>query len=191
MPLNERVAIQSYISTYESVGNLALSNLEFHKSDYDQVLLSGTYSDIRCYVLRLKDTPDVLCSGILYPESDFQGRCIQSGITGRRLDLITYSLIATDNGGAIVFAWEPKSDRSCTQLIRSLDSLPNELIPHAIVRLVFESCENKFLSPAWWDGLDSESRVALEQRYFSSSNLLDDGLRAVSWEITSKHCNIN
>lgn len=164
--------------------------MELHKSEYDHVLLSGTYSDIRFYVLRLKDTPDILCSGILYPEADFDGRCIRSGVPGTRLDLITYSLIATPAGGAIVFAWEAKSDESCVRLIRSLDSIPNELIPHFIVRLVFQSCENKFLSPAWWDGLDSETRDALEQHYFSPSNLLDDGLRAVSWEIISKQCNI-
>jgi hypothetical protein len=190
VPLNKRVAIQCQINAYESVGNLAVSSLELHKSDYDHALLSGTYSDIRFYVLRLKDTPDILCSGILYPEADFDGRSIQSGVTGTRLDLITYSLIATPTGGAIVFAWEAKSDESCVRLIRLLDSIPNELIPHAIVRLVFQSCENRFLSPAWWDGLDSETRDALDQHYLSSSNLLDDGLRAVSWEIISKQCNI-
>lgn len=191
VPLSQRVVIQSCVSAYEAVGNLALSTLELHKSDYDNVLLSGTYSDIRFYVLRLKDTPDILCSGIHYPEADFDGRCIQSVVTGRVSDLITYSLIATPTGGAIVFAWESKSDESCVRLIRSLDSTPDELIPHAIVRLVFQSCENKFLSPVWWDGLDSETRDALEQQYFSPSNLLDDGLRAVSWEIVSKQCNIN
>lgn len=190
VPPIERVVIQSLINTYESEGNLAVSLLELHKSEYDHVLLSGTYSDIRFYVLRLKDTPDILCTGFLYPEADFDGRCIQSGVTGTRLDLITYSLIATPAGGAIVFAWEAKSDESCVRLIRSLDSIPNELIPHFIVRLVFQSCENKFLSPVWWDGLDSETRDALEQHYFSPSNLLDDGLRAVSWEIISKQCNI-
>jgi hypothetical protein len=141
-----------------------------------------------------------MCSSLLYPECDFAGQLVQDlADLDKKLDLLTYSLIATDTGGAFVFAWSKDSNESCVKLVKSFDALTDDLVPHAIVRFLFEFCENRYSSPEWWDGLGEVNRNKLEERFLlaaspehprSSLCLLDDSVRAASWKVTSKVSNV-
>lgn len=198
--VHQQAAIQMKLHGYEAGVQAGLSDLEQHKATYDKGLLSESYDDTCYYILWLKDAPDIMCSSLLYPACDFVGKSIQDlADFNKKLALITYSLIATETGGAIVFVWNRDSNAACMQLVSTLDSMVNDLIPHAIVRFLFEFCENKFMSPDWWENLSEDNRKKLEERYLlatspvslrSSKCLLDDGVRAVSWEITSKQSNV-
>lgn len=199
-PVPYQVATQRMIDFHEVGLDSGLSDLEWHKEKYDGTLLRHSFRDIRFLVISLDKTPDILCSSLLYPEVDFQGNILQDlANTGRRLHLLTYSLIATDTGGALVFAWSPDSDDSCQRLLASLLAMPDKDVPHAIVRFLFEFCENMFVSPVWWEGLGHESRNSLQKRLTNGASpfsprshkcLLDDGLRVVSWQVQSKLTNM-
>jgi len=94
--------------------------------------------------------PDILCAGAIYPECDFAGQKLQDlGNLGKKMELITFSLIATDNGGAFVLAWHTTGDAVCRLLAASLDKLTDDELPHTIVRFIFEFCENHYLNPDW------------------------------------------
>jgi hypothetical protein len=107
-------------------------------------------------------------------------------------------LIATDTGGAAVFSWVGESP-SAERLIKSLHSQSEDHIPHSIIRYIFEFFENSYFSPSWWEGLNEKTRRALQVRFNIGVNpfekrkptcLLDDGVRAVSWQVYSRETNI-
>gem|GEM_PF-6022476 len=60
--------------------------------------------------------------------------------------MCTCSIISTQRGGAIVFAWLKETTGASIGLIKSLDRLKPYQVPSAIVRLVFECGENVFFS---------------------------------------------
>jgi hypothetical protein len=113
-------------------------------------------------------------------------------------DQITFSIIATDTGGAAVFGWMDKSE-ICEQFVTSLNTLSDAELPHALVRFAFSSFENVFFSPKWWGALGHTAKLAIQKRAASmmdleedtdSHSLEDDGIRAVSWRVASRETNI-
>jgi len=94
-----------------------------------------------------------------------------------------------------VFAWDSSNDAICRSLATSLDQLSDTDLPHAIVRFIFEFCENHYFNPDWWETADQSVKNALTDRFQvaasawvgrSSGCLRDDGLRAVSWKVTRR-----
>lgn len=194
--------------------------LDHHKSQYDNALQNKDYSEVRYYIIRLAEIPDLMCSGGIQPDNDFTGRQIQSLVNhrlqhnlassiGMDMDAITqdtfstsetpevlaFSVIGTDNGGAVIFTWMGESP-ICRQLVGSLDSLSDQEVPHAIVRFAFHYFENIFTSPSWWDNLDDKTQIKLLARQregglldTNPKSLIDDGVRAVSWEVKARLTN--
>ena len=159
-------------------------------------LSARDFSDMRAYMVTLKDVPEMLCGGVLYPECDFAAKTLQDlGDQAKTMELVTFSLITAERGGAFVFAWDNSSDAICRPLATSLDQLSEADLPHAIVRFIFEFCENHYFNPDWWEMADHRVKNALTDRFQvaasawvdrSSDCLRDDGLRAVSWTVTSR-----
>jgi hypothetical protein len=63
-----------------------------------------------------------------------------------------------------------------------------------LLRFIFESFENTYLAPSWWEGLQEGERSELRQRMQASAdpatfkysgNLLDDELRCIDWSVTN------
>lgn len=198
---NEQIEWQDFMDYWEIGVVAGMKWLEHYKSVYDTALLRNDYSKVKYYVVKLKDTPDFMCSGAFLPEYDFLGDKLQNLLIPDRLhDPITFSIIATEKGGAVVFNWIG-DNKVCTKLIKSLDSLSDEQIPYAIVRLTFEYFENVFASPVWWDSLDHTVRDNLLKRQRgggatratlpNSDYLKDDNVRAISWLVTSRETNID
>lgn len=160
------------------------------------MLAARDYTGIRAYIVTLGSIPEILCSGAIYPEVDFAGRPLQDlSDHSNRLELVTFSLIATERGGALVFAWHTSGDAVCRPLAASLDRLTDDELPHAIVRFVLEFCENHYFNPEWWDGADQKIKDALTDRFQISASvwearsktcLSEDGLRATAWRVAGR-----
>lgn len=198
--LLEQYNIQAHLYYLKAGFALGMRDLSRYKAAYDKALSAQDFSDTRYYVIRLNNAPDFLCSGTILPEYSFDGKMLQRLSPGaEQLDHLTFSLIATDLGGAAVFSWHGKSGAS-EQFVRSLDALSDHELPHAIVRFMFETFENVFASPDWWERLDNEAQQKLLARQLSgmaSSDtewtndcLMDDGVRAVNWTVSSRETNL-
>ena len=169
---------------------------------YSHMLTSRRFDDLHYYVVQFGKKPEIVCSGTTQATHDFQGRML--------VDLddlsiipsqISFSLFATDKGGAAVFSW-PKDHHDTQQVIATLNELPNDELPHAIVRFAFEFFENTYFSPPWWDALEKTVQIQLGKRQLSDAFrhrenaqfprqdvcLVDDGIRAVDWPIISLAC---
>jgi hypothetical protein len=194
--LPEQVKIQTMLSALAKAYEASVSDLEVRKQKFESMLLAGDYSELQGYLVTFADAPEILCAGGLFPECDFAGQALPYlGDFSKTLDQITFSLIATEQGGAFIFAWHVSSDASCRKLAASLDALSDDELPHAIVRFVFEFCENRYFNPNWWDGVDQKIRDTLMSRFEIAASsdklraatcLLDDGIRAVTWKATGR-----
>jgi hypothetical protein len=194
--LPQQVQIQAAMDAHASGYDVSMRDMNAHKHQYDAMLAAHDYSDMREYVVTFENTPDVLCAGALYPECDFAGRTLQNlGDLAQKMELMTFSLIATDTGGAFVFAWHNSGDAVCETLAASLVSYSDGELPHAIVRFIFEFSENHYISPYWWDNAAPNDRESLTARFQVSASswgprsslcLKDDGIRVVSWKGTRR-----
>ena len=134
------------------------------------------------------------------PEFDFHGNRLQDLLkltfSKKRADVVAVSLLATENGGIAFFSWQGRSKYS-HKFIQSLNSLPNDELVHALIRLVFVHFENFFISPDWWEGLPDDIRKKCMSLYnigineaINKSALKDDGVRYLTWRVVSRETNI-
>jgi hypothetical protein len=133
---------------------------------------------------------------MIQPSYSFDGTLIQDiADIGSVLQMIGFSLLATDEGGAAVFAWRDNSNAVSGALVDSLLCLPETDIPSSLVRFTMSELENAFLRPSWWETLSDANRRSLEDRINHNTNpfiglappsyLCNDGIRAVNWRVTS------
>jgi hypothetical protein len=190
---------QQEVAAVASGVDAGLKDAEQHKAVYDTVLQTGDFSSVCYLVVNFDRMPDVLCASGHLPQYDFEGRTLQDlGRFNRRCEQVTFGLIATDTGGAGVFTWIGEN-QSAIGLVRSLNSQPDEDIPHSIIRYIFEFFENSYFSPSWWESLDQATRDALQARFNRAANLfekreanclVDDGVQAVDWKVVSIQTNV-
>lgn len=190
LPLADQLNVaqirRSLVDEAQSFTDMAL----LHKGAYDEVLRFGNYESVRYFIVRIKEAPEILCSGAITPHFDFQGRIIQDiNLPRVQQEQVSFSIISTDSGGAVVFSWL-KGNLPADRLVRSLKELLLHEVPHAIVRFTFEHFENVFVQPSWWEGLGKLEQERLKQRSMVVAQhqlgLLDDGLRVIKWNIASQ-----
>lgn len=193
--LDAQIQIQEWVSRYAAENATARRQGALYKAGCDDVLLTSSFERVAFVSFTLDGPPDVACSGFYAPQVDFQGRRIQRDVSkpDTTPDLVSVVLTPTQEGGIGLLTWvgrQPASEAFAT----SLAALPNEAVPHAFVRLVFEYFENAFASPAWWDALPEPTRDRLLARMNEGglspepppTALTDDGLRTVAWTVTRR-----
>ena len=197
----DQIEIQKTINSVEYGIDVGVNFMQHHKNAYDEVLLNSDFSQFRYYAIEIAHTPSFLCSAITQPQYDFNGNLLQN-VTIENIHLlfdhITFSIIATDYGGVIIFGWLGKSN-SAKKFIKSLNAIPDDLLPDAITRFTFEYFENVYVSPEWWDSLDDVAQQKLVFRQMTETSpdrrrtaecLKDDGLRIVSWKVIARKTNL-
>jgi len=191
--LHEQLDIQELIRLHGLGIRSAIYDLEHHKTLFDADLIARDFDHVRYVTIHLDCAPDIMCSGMVQPEYAFDGTLIQDLTDiGSVLQMIAFSLLATDGGGAAVFAWRDNSNAASSVLVDSLLTLPESDIPSALVRFALSELENAFFRPSWWENLSDAEQRALEDRINHNVNplvnvaptlLCDDGIRAVNWRV--------
>ena len=191
---------QEALSLRDSGARRSIEELTLQKHRYERMLIGKNYTDLAHYGVFFPSTPEVMCSGITQATHDFLGNKIaELGHLDVPADWITFSLIATDDGGAAVFTWLADHLKS-KSVMMTLDGLPDAEQPHAIVRFAFEFFENTYFSPKWWDSLANQMQVRLKERQLREiigpwgenehprpdNCLIDDGVRAIQWTVQSR-----
>jgi SEC-C motif-containing protein len=199
--IDDQQAIQamSFLFNVGVLSGLELS--QYYKEKLDGILLSRDFSPIKYARISLSTPPDVMVSSGYFPEVDFDGNELQdvADITNR-MDMISISSFYGDGRGEVVFTWLDECNKSCEKFVRSLVDMERNRIGDAVVRFMFEACENIYLNPDWWEGLDKNVRASLVDRMMLSATptaersnkcLMDDRLKLVDWEILNIETNIS
>jgi SEC-C motif len=177
-----------------SQGTLAgMNTIESYKNKFDDILNNNDFADVKACIINFRNMPNVLCSGGIFPEYDFQGNRLQDlSDLGSTPDFLTFSTIATTNGGAVVFCWINDSGKegNSEKLVNSLKKLDGNDLTNSLIRLFFEHCENIFIAPLWWESLEEDQKQSLTNRLLisgsvaherSPSCLCDDGFKFDNW----------
>ena len=199
-PYPDQVMHQRMVSWWESGVLKSIEEIQELKSFYESLIFGPSLNNMGYYVVFFDRPPEIMCTGALQATHDFAGNQIAAlGHLAIPAHWLTFSLIATDDGGAAVFSW-PIDHSKSADVLKTLDGLSGGDRPHAIVRFTFEFFENTYFSPDWWEDLEEEPRIALKKRQVRGLDsvsvepehprlddcLLDDGVRAVCWEELSK-----
>ncbi len=176
-----------------------LKSLEKIKESYDQYLIDNDYSNVKYYIIKIRQVPEIMCSSAKYPVYDFQGNKLQDlSDLSTELDSFTFSIFASDTGGVIVFAWINENHGACTNFVKSLDCFTDDDIPHAIFRFSISYFENIYFSPTWWENLERNDKEYIHNRFVEVAHpmlpyrddfLVDDGKRLIAWEVLSRETN--
>jgi hypothetical protein len=188
----EQAVMREYIMGIQC-GLKSFNNIKVY---YDKLLVEKTFDDYHYITIRIKDFPQFLCSGAIFPEYDFDGNQLQDFNTLNIIpDIITFSIIKTNRGGAIIFSWIGESTIN-NQFIASLLKFSDKDKPDAICRFTFEFFENTYFSPLWWDKLsiDVKEDIFIRQQrgilfgdYEERPNdcLQNNMIKYVQWTVSS------
>ncbi len=188
-------SIQGWLSKHEIGLEVGSNDTEKDKDLYDKELLKGKFVNLNFYGLKTKTTPEVVASFSFIPEYDFQGKFLQDlGEMGKPIESMTLSIFPTEEGGAIIFTWIAQFNGACENFLESLENIPDNKKPDAVVRCAFEFGENTFFSPIWWKNLKEDIQSKLLMRLLSGIATIDRNQNCLSdyeghlvdWEISSK-----
>jgi len=186
--------IQNMKNAIEIGSSFGLSNSEYHKSLYDEVLLSGDFSSVHGYIIKLHLPPPIMCSSGIFPKQDFKGNNLNNLMNlHSQPHLLNFNSFYGDNCGIIAFAWLSESDPTCIPFIDSLKNLPPDRITDGLLRFFFSFSENIHINPDWWENLSVQQRDSLNYRLIASADMsidpaysdciTDNGIRYDNWSI--------
>ncbi|WP_394157010.1 hypothetical protein [Vibrio campbellii] len=147
--------------------NYGLGNLIKIKDTYDHTLSQRSFSDMKFVVFKCDQKPNMAFSGLIYPDFDFLGNCLQDlSDTNKSLSLITACSAPMEGGWGYILAWHQEKNAVSDTLVSSLAELINngESVEDALFRFIISTCENHAFSPFWWDKLNSTHKEAIIQR---------------------------
>lgn len=184
---------RSVVKMYERSTQHAVNHMTLLQNEYNRCLISRDFGSFEHFVIRFSRNPTLVCSSTFCPETDFHGGILQDmlDLVGRQ-DQLTICLFPAGSGGVCLLSWLKAYPSAPMRLCGSYQMLPVKDRTNAIVRLIFQHCENMAWSPSWWDSLNGEVRTALVQRFNSTAafelchptSLLPDGCHYDDWGFT-------
>ncbi|MDO9381964.1 MAG: hypothetical protein Q7T86_03785 [Hyphomicrobiaceae bacterium] len=195
--IREQVAIQAFNSTFERGVSAGLRDARAEKAEYDVLLCSRQFEEIRGYVIETTEAPPVMCSGGCFPSIDFDGKRLQD-LSNLKLRpaMISFSSFWGGAAGAIVLQWRAKDQTLCERFAASLHRIPDEGVGSALGRLMFNCFENVHIAPLWWEGLDARTQAALVRKMTDTANpfveqkddaLRDDGILLRGFTVANRY----
>ena len=194
-PLNEQIEIQTTGHSFGTGVKVGLRDLKKLKQKYDRMLINNQYDSVRAYILKFEFPPPIMCSGAILPEHDFAGTILQDlSDLKKTMDMMTFTSFCGGKHGFVVFSWFSECDPSCMTFITSLAALPDSKVTAALIRFLFETCENIHMKPDWWEGLSQSTQTALIDRFGASilnfedrtNPLEDDGITFNTWPLVNR-----
>ncbi len=191
-----QMRVQATADEFENHVAMALPDLRREQTQWHQVILGSDWERVSYALIRLSTPPDVVCCGVSQPDKDFRGRVILDlRQPGTRQDDVAFGLIPTDEGGFAFFAWLDHFPEA-EEFVGSLLGLSEDRIVNQLVRYVFETFDNGWLAPAWWESLPAPEQNFLVERmntgglpYLAGTadpySLLDNGMSFVNWRVTN------
>lgn len=191
-----QLGLQQYLSDYDLGVDYGLRDLQVLKQRYDKIFTSSDYSTVNYFIIEYDEVPHILYSGAIYPEYDFNGNELQDLTSSKIMEGIAINAIATQTGGAVIFQWNGVGNIN-QRLVGSLYGLTPKSWASLLTQFAFETLENLYISPDWWDQLPLLSKNSLEKKVMcgaskphSKACFMDDGSRYAFWSSPKIHTNL-
>ncbi len=173
-PLFYQIKLQEHIYFYKMGLKAALIELYKIKSNLDSKFLNKTYNHYKFLVLESSKPVPVVVSSVINPTQDFQGNNLQD-LSDLRLipEYLAFNAFSSNGKGFIVFSWLEKA-KIIDKFINSLLNIHIEDMFSSLINFFFSSAENSFISPSWWEALDTLQHNKIEELFNIGSDHFQD-----------------
>ncbi|NVE95927.1 SEC-C metal-binding domain-containing protein [Altererythrobacter lutimaris] len=139
------------------------------KDDWDAALLSGDRSNFSWSFVKFDGLLPIATSGVFIPEFDFEGNQLQALDAPRgSLALLGFNILPISGKTCAVFGWLDKKPQNA-RFLETLHAVPESHLASALIQFGFDTCDNLFVNPSWWDQLDKEKKTYLERNLRGST----------------------
>lgn len=150
---------QNLNETFNFTNDLGFQDLRVRKSQYDEALVKGQWSDLHGLLIEFDRVFPIQCSAAWSPTNDTQGLHLQDlGETYRTPAGATVASFAANGRSYFLLSWFPDSDPVVARLADSIVATPASEIAGTIAALLLLTTENCHMAPDWYDGLPKEGK---------------------------------
>lgn len=152
---------------------------------FESTIASNNLDAFNSKVLYFEGELSVTSASVLHVEFDFYGNKL-ADLWNLDIDaeILIYSVMATDSGGAIVFCW-PKEHEQAASVVSSFESYPNDEKGDVFIQYCFLNTENTYFSRSWWSNLNFKERQQIkkfsESFYYNGGAFVANEPRLVDW----------
>lgn len=153
----------------------------------DAIFSNKSTKNLQWAFLEFEALLPIVASGAFYPEFDFHGNELQKlNSPIGSLNLLTFNLIPIAQKSYAVFGWIDKKQASMS-LVNTLMQIDQSALASAIIQFCFDTSDNIFVRPSWWESLPAEIRKKLAELLANSTPGEKDpmGLKLVSDQLVS------
>lgn len=165
-PKESQIILSKFASYQKEQNELAINDLTKIYLPFCEALNKNNYDDICNYIIEFDSNLPVLGCAPLAPVYDFNDCHIQS-LEEKYLSHIIFNSVTSNNKGYFIITWLKKENKKINQFIKSLNEIPNEKIWTSLVKYMFISSENVYVSPEWWASLGKKEKEKIEQYIMS------------------------
>lgn len=165
LPEMDQQILHKALDWRENITNLSLSELHQDKAELDEIFLAAAFAEMHSCVITFSCSPVVACSGYLQPVFDFSGYMQQDlNDLSTRVFSLALTVLPRSDGQVAILSWNRNADRPCRAFAQSLVALPANRMATAVLRFVFNGCENVAVNPEWWEGLADAQRATIDEQ---------------------------
>lgn len=187
LPFESQEQIQKYLHGNLYTTRLAVAEHTRHKISWDNALVNRSTDNLKWASMTFDGVLPIVASGAYYPEYDFTGKRLQS-LTAPvgSLNMLTFNVIPLGGKTRAIFGWLDGKMQAGT-LIESFLALSDDQRSSALIQFCFDTSDNIFVTPSWWNGLDRELKGKLAALLANSTPGDKDpnGLRLLSKQLSS------
>lgn len=195
-----QTVVQHNASQFDDHVSQMVPNLQHEQEKLQRIIRNRVFENISYVLIRFDSVTNLICAGLSQPNIDFKNRMLLDlNLIGTRQDNVVFALLPGEIGAVAVFAWIGYFSEA-EEFVGSLLNLPESRISNQLVRYAFETFDNVWMSPDWWENLPKPEQDFLIERmnigclpYFSVTgdpySLQDNEMDFVDWKITeTKTC---
>jgi len=155
MDFERQAHVQQHINAMIHSSKFSLDEHKRVKVAWDNVLMRGDFSAFQWKAIQFDGLLPVVSAGSFMPEYDFEGAKLQSllGAMGT-LALMGFNIIPINKKTYAIFGYLDGKEAN-QKFLDSLVKLSENALSSSIVQFCFETSDNTFVNPTWWNSLPS------------------------------------
>lgn len=161
---------QQHLYYYELGLETSANELYKIKSSLDAELSNNSNGSYSFLVIESSSPLPVVVSSITNPTHDFKDKYLQYLADLETIpDYLIFNAFTSSGKGLVVFSWLKKA-KVIDEFINSLLEIDKKDMFSYLVNFFFSSAENTFISPDWWDTLNTKQQQKIEALFKIGSN---------------------
>lgn len=191
-PLLLQIMIQEDIYAYKLGSEMALHELYKLKSSLEAELLDNSNNSYNFLVIESASPLPIVVSSITNPTHDFENKYLQDlANLEEKAEQLVFNAFTSERKGIVVFSWLKKA-KVIDKFMNSLLEIDKKDMFSYLVNFFFSCAENTFISPDWWNTLNTEQQQKIEALFKIGSNhaeertknaLADNSITFKGWKV--------